>query len=68
MADRESTSPRKNIRSDRLLNVTDFVGYGYCQAMGKMWEELAIGAKKTKNTKTRQLLTLGKTNREEAKL
>ena len=33
-----------------------------------MWEELAIGAKKTKHIKTRQLLISGKINREEAKL
>lgn len=32
-----------------------------------MWEELAIGAKKTKRIKTRQLLISGKINREEAK-
>lgn len=52
-------SARKIIRSDRLLNVIDLVGNCTVRPW-KMWEELAIGAKKTKYIKTRQLLISGK--------
>lgn len=51
-------SARKIIRSDRLLNVIDLVGNCTVRPW-KMWEELAIGAKKTKHIKTRQLLISG---------
>lgn len=67
MADIQGTSPSKSIRSDRLLNVIDFVGNRTVRHW-EMWKELAIGAKKTKNLKTRQLLISGKTNKRGTKI
>lgn len=57
----EETSPRNNIRSDSLLNAIGIVENCTVRSLENV-VGLAIGAKKIRHIKIRQLLISGKTN------